>query len=84
LTGTTGARSSLPSGLAAFLARVREKTDLPLAVGFGISKPEHVAEVGKYAEAVAVGSSVIDRLGRASREQQPEVMRDFVRYLRGL
>jgi len=84
LTGTTGARSSLSSGLGAFLARVREKTDLPLAVGFGISKPEHVAEVGKYAEAAVVGSSVIDRLGRASREQQPGTMRDFMRYLRGL
>jgi tryptophan synthase alpha chain len=83
LTGTTGARSSLAEGLGAFLSRVRSRTELPLAVGFGISQPEHVAEVGKIAEAVAVGSAVIDRLGSTPRERQPEVMRDFVRYLRG-
>ncbi len=84
LTGTTGARSSLSEGLGAFLTRVRQQTDLPLAVGFGISRPEHVAQVGKIAEAVVVGSAVIDRLGSTPREQQPEVMRDFVRYLRGV
>jgi tryptophan synthase alpha chain len=83
LTGTTGARSSLSDGLGTFLSRVREKSDLPLVVGFGISRPEHVAEVGKIAEAVAVGSSVIDRLGNASRADQPEVMRDYMRSLRG-
>jgi tryptophan synthase alpha chain len=69
--------------LGAFLLRVREKSDLPLVVGFGISRPEHVAEVGKIAEAVAVGSSVIDRLGNASREDQPEVMHEYMRSLRG-
>jgi tryptophan synthase alpha chain len=84
LTGTTGARSSLSDGLAAFIARVREKTDLPLAVGFGISRAEHVAQVGKFAEAVVVGSSVIERLGNASRDEQPEAMRDYMRMLRGL
>lgn len=84
LTGTTGARSSLAEGLGAFLARVRAKSDLPLAVGFGISRPEHVAEVGKIAEAVVVGSAVVDRIGSTPRDQQPEVMRDFIRYLRGV
>lgn len=84
LTGTTGARSSLSEGLEAFLSRVRSKTDLPLAVGFGISQPEHVAAVSKIAEAVVVGSAVVDRLGSTPRERQPNVMRDFVRYLRGV
>jgi tryptophan synthase alpha chain len=83
LTGTTGARSSLSEGLGAFLGRVRQKSDLPLVVGFGISRPEHVADVGKIAEAVAVGSAVIDLLGSTPRDQQPEVMREFVRTLRG-
>ncbi len=84
LTGTTGARSSLSEGLGEFLSRVRNQTDLPLAVGFGISQPEHVAEVGKVAEAAVVGSAVIDRLGSTPRERQPDVMRKFVRYLRGV
>lgn len=83
LTGTTGARSSLSEGLESFLARVRERTDLPLAVGFGISRPEHVETVGRIAEAAVVGSAVIDLLGSTPRERQPDVMRDYVRALRG-
>lgn len=83
LTGTTGARASLSEGLGAFISRVRSQTDLPLAVGFGISQSEHVSAVSKFAEAVVVGSAVIDRLGSTPRERQPEVMRDFIRYLRG-
>ncbi len=84
LTGTTGARSSLSEGLGEFISRVRSKTDLPLAVGFGISRPEHAAAVGKIAEAAVVGSAVINRLGSTPRDQQPDVMRDFIRTLRGV
>jgi tryptophan synthase alpha chain len=83
LTGTTGARSSLSDGLSAFLLRIRKSSDLPLVVGFGISRREHVEAVGKIAEAVAVGSAVVDRLGKTSRADQPDVMRDYMRTLRG-
>lgn len=83
LTGVTGARSSLSEGLPGFLARVRRHTDLPLAIGFGISEPEHVAEAAKLAEGVAVGSAMINRLSSADRDRQPEEMAGFVRYLLG-
>ena len=62
LAGVTGARTSLAAGLAELTGRIRRHTGLPLAVGFGISRPEHVTEVGKVADGAIVGSAVIDRL----------------------
>jgi tryptophan synthase alpha chain len=66
LTGVTGARSSLSADLQDFLQRVRNVTDKPLAVGFGISTPEQAARVGMLAEGVIVGSALIDIAGKAS------------------
>jgi tryptophan synthase alpha chain len=62
LTGTTGARQELSASLDALLERVRRHTDLPLVVGFGISKPEHVAQVSAIADGAIVGSALIARL----------------------
>jgi tryptophan synthase alpha chain len=61
LTGVTGARESLPADLAAFIARVRAKVDLPLAVGFGISNGAQAAAVGKLADGVIVGSALVKK-----------------------
>ncbi|HEY8489512.1 MAG TPA: tryptophan synthase subunit alpha [Dehalococcoidia bacterium] len=65
VTGVTGARSQLPPGLAEFVGRVRRRTDLPLAVGFGISTREHVEAVGRLADAAIIGSAIIDVVDRA-------------------
>ncbi len=62
VTGITGARDRLPPDLAAFVARVRKHTDLPLAVGFGIARPEHARQVARIADGVVVGSAIV-RLG---------------------
>jgi tryptophan synthase alpha chain len=82
-TGVTGERDSLSASVAPLVQAVRAVTDLPLAVGFGISRPEHVAELGRQVEAVVVGSAIvrlIDRnRGNASLEIQLE---SFVRELK--
>jgi tryptophan synthase alpha chain len=59
LTGVTGARAQVSASLPAFLRRVRAKTALPLAVGFGISTADHVRAVGEHADAAAVGSALV-------------------------
>ena len=59
ITGITGARSALPTDLAHFVARVRRQTDLPLAVGFGISTQEQAAAVASFADGVIVGSALV-------------------------
>jgi len=79
VTGTTGARTELPADLGAFIARVRRKTDLPLAVGFGVSRREHVEAVAKLAEAAVVGSAIIATLDRAAPGQEVAAVEAFVR-----
>jgi len=59
LTGVTGARDKLPSGLGAFVAKVRKAANQPLCVGFGISTPEQAGQVAQIADGVIVGSRII-------------------------
>lgn len=59
VTGTTGRGNVSVDSLPGFLARVRAHTDLPLAVGFGITRREHVEAVGKLAEGVVIGSAIV-------------------------
>jgi tryptophan synthase alpha chain len=58
-TGVTGVRQSLSDAAANLVQRVRRFTDLPVAVGFGVSTPEHVAEVWQHADAAVVGSRIV-------------------------
>ncbi len=60
LTGVTGARTGISAGLADFVGRVRQATDVPVAVGFGIATPEQAQTVGKLADGVIVGSALIN------------------------
>lgn len=59
-TGVTGTRDRLPRKLLKEAKKLRRRLDLPLAVGFGISTPEQVAEVGKVADGVVVGSALVE------------------------
>lgn len=74
LTGTTGERAELPPGLAQTVAGVRAATELPVAVGFGISRPEQARAVSELADGVIVGSRVV----RAAEEGGAEAVRDLV------
>jgi tryptophan synthase alpha chain len=82
-TGVTGEREKLSDAVAPLVRSVRAVTDLPLAVGFGISKPEHVAELGKQVEAVAVGSAIVRLIGRNHDNASLEIqLESFVRELK--
>jgi len=60
LTGTTGARAELSPALGGLVARARERTDLPLYAGFGISTPEHARAAAELADGVVVGSRALE------------------------
>ena len=85
VTGVTGARDSLPPDLDDFIKRVRSKTDLPLAVGFGISSPEMVNGVSNMSDGVVVGSAILnamDSLGEdATTEERAEAVRKITAHL---
>ncbi len=71
--GVTGERDAMASGMAEAIGRIRAHTDLPVAVGFGISKPEHVKAVGAIADGVIVGSSLV-RCIEENAEQPDEAV----------
>ena len=82
VAGTTGVREALPSELAAMLQTLRQQTTLPLAVGFGISRPEQVKELRGLADGVIVGSAVVRHLEDlsahpASAEATVQKIREF-------
>jgi tryptophan synthase alpha chain len=65
-TGVTGTREALPEELPALARRVRKVTSLPIAVGFGISQPEHVAALAGIADAAVVGSALVAEIEKAA------------------
>lgn len=76
-TGVTGARQALAAGLESEVALVRAATDLPVAVGFGISTAEQAATVARLAEGVVVGSAVVDALDRGGVEAAARLVADL-------
>ena len=62
--GVTGARADLPADLLAAVRTLKQQTDVPIAVGFGVSSAEQVAEIANVADAVVVGSALIDTIER--------------------
>jgi len=64
-TGVTGAKDQLAEELPALARRVRRFTDLPIAIGFGISQPGHVSLLGGLADAAVVGSALVEEIERA-------------------
>lgn len=83
VTGVTGARETLATSLGEYLARVKGATDLPLAVGFGISTPEHVREIGRVADGAIVASALINYTDGYAPEDQPSATAHYIDYLQG-
>jgi tryptophan synthase alpha chain len=81
LCGVTGARATLPPDLRAFIQRVYDYTKdfhLPLAVGFGISTPEHVTELTSYADGVVVGSALVKLIDQHVEGEQIEAVTRYI------
>ena len=78
-TGVTGARESLPEELPGLVRRIRQFTQLPVAVGFGISLPTHVTVLGGIADAAVVGSAIVAEIEKAgSGDAAAKVVGDLV------
>jgi tryptophan synthase alpha chain len=83
VTGVTGARSDLPATLPQFLERVRRCTPLPLAVGFGISRREHLEQLTGIADGAVVGSAVLSLFGSSPPAERARALREYVEQLTG-
>ena len=81
--GITGARENQMAGLQDFTDRVRRHVSVPLALGFGISSPEHVKQVRDFVDVSVVGSKVIDTFNSAPDTQSGlEAVKNFIGGLR--
>ena len=82
--GVTGARDAVAASAAPLVSRIRGFTTLPVALGFGISRPEHVTEVNAYADAAVVGSAIVQVIEKAVAEGRPAApdVERFVTWLR--
>jgi len=82
--GVTGVRDQLADGAEAMVARIQAVTDMPIALGFGISRPEHVREVGRWADAAVVGSALVNVIAEAGASPELESkVEEYVRWLKG-
>ena len=81
-TGITGTQSHLTSDAADVVTRLKRFTKLPVAVGFGISTPEHVKAVGEFADAAVVGSAIVQLIEKTVPEQAAAAVGRFVAELR--
>jgi tryptophan synthase alpha chain len=81
--GVTGARDQLADGVEEMVARIRTFSDLPLALGFGLSKPEHVRAVGQWADAAVVGSALVNVIAEAGASGDVNTrVEEYVRWLK--
>ena len=73
VAGVTGVKEAVAGDVAPAVARVRNATGLPVAVGFGVKTPERAAEIARVADAVVVGSALVDRIEAAVTENRDPV-----------
>jgi tryptophan synthase alpha chain len=80
--GITGTQVDLASDAEALVARIRQFTKLPVALGFGVSTPAHVKAVGEFADAAVVGSAIVALIEKTATEDAAKAVGEFVRSLR--
>ena len=81
--GVTGARDAIANGAEEMVRRIRTVSPLPIALGFGISKPEHVREVGRWADAAVVGSPLVKVIAEAGDSTDLNTrVEEYVRWLK--
>jgi len=82
-TGVTGEKDALPADLPALVRRARNVTQLPIAVGFGISQPVHVSVLGGLADAAVIGSALVSEIEKSkSVEAAAAALADRIRSLK--
>ncbi|MDZ7620189.1 MAG: tryptophan synthase subunit alpha, partial [Patescibacteria group bacterium] len=84
VAGITGERKELPPEIAENVAWLRGQTPLPVCIGFGISRPEHVRQLAPVADGLIVGSAIVRRISEAATKPRKEVLRDIADYVASL
>jgi tryptophan synthase alpha chain len=83
-SGITGARDQLPADIAQNVRDLKSITDLPTCVGFGVSKPEHLAELAKFADGAIVGSAIVRTITNSLPSDSQQIAKAVGQYCRTL
>jgi tryptophan synthase alpha chain len=78
--GITGERTALPQSILDNVAWLRSQTPLPICIGFGISRPEHVRMLSPVADGLIVGSAIVRRMSDAAQRPRQEVLKEIGEY----
>lgn len=81
VTGITGERKELPPELVENVSELRRETNLPICIGFGISRPEHVRKLAPVADGLIVGSAIVRRIAEIKQDDRSAVLREVRRYV---
>lgn len=81
VTGITGERTELPPEIVDNVARLRQDTQLPICIGFGISRPEHVRLLMPVADGLIVGSAIVRRIAEATVKPRDQVLQELGDYV---
>jgi tryptophan synthase alpha chain len=81
--GVTGTRKKIEGDASELVARLRQFTKLPIAVGFGISNADHVKAVGEFADAAIIGSALVALIEKSEPAEAPAAVGRFIAGLRG-
>ena len=80
-TGITGLQQNVAADARRLVQRLRHFTQLPIAVGFGISTPDHVAEVGEFADAAVIGTAIVALIEKSAPSRAAENVAGFLQGL---
>ncbi len=80
VTGITGERTELPQEIVDNVSWLREQTPLPICIGFGISKPEHIKLLNPVADGLIVGSAIVRRVAKAAEEPREKILKEIGDY----
>ena len=81
LTGVTGARKNLSLGVETLVKKIKSYTDVPVLVGFGVSKKEDVVNISKFSDGAVVGSAFLDSIENSDNNKKIEAGVKFVKNL---
>jgi tryptophan synthase alpha chain len=84
VTGITGERTALPPEIIESVGWLRGQTRLPISIGFGISRPEHVRMLAPVADGLIVGSAIVRRIAAATQQPRGQVLAEIGQYVEGL
>ncbi len=80
--GITGTQSELAADAETLVRRLKQFTDLPIALGFGVSTPQHVEAISHFADAAVIGSAIVGLVEKTPAADAPKAVGDFVMSLR--